>query len=392
MVSLRIVRILASTGLACLTFIFFPPVLSEEYLLVPRWAFSEMESGAAQSGAAQSGTAQSGAAQSAPGGDWLPLKLDNELLFVNGSGEYGQRIALNFHYTYTSRGFINTTQYHDSVIQHSPLGELRFVDNRHGFPLLFESAIAFITPDGLGFEVLDENHDALFKHRYASLITQIDAYDGETGLVIATGLLDGRYFVYAIDGSLLYEGIVGEDSQIPVVYGLELMEASFDMQEVRHLYVSVVGGYPSASMEVAVLDVQASGESVELAFVKEDLGLKLTGVQEILMYQRDATAFHIALPATGGFADYRFASDLRSAAEIQVSSNVPRLRSIKELPKGGYFRHYSDDDKSLLEIELLGGSAVMRRQLPFRSDAGVLNDSIIIRGGGLLSAYDLEEG
>ena len=357
---------LAGLGIFLLATIFFPPRLASEILLSPHWTLREPVFPQIVDRDEQ---------------DWVPLILDEELLFVRYDGVVSLREKQDFHLSHNRNSYINTSRNHSVLVLKDHYGEILRSFENPSFPLLFDSAIAAVSQDGLGLEIWNSEGTVLFSRRWASLISAVDLLTIDGYLFTAVGLLDGR--VYLFSGAEELFPIEPEGSDIPILYDLAL-HASDRRGEV-HLFT--VEGFNPAMLKKQTFAVSPEGQ------------LTMANVSSVFLPSQPIRPPRMeVLDNDGSNLLVLLEDQSRAIGFDQELSDDPLvidgLGDFKHAWRHNNFSIYCFSDPTQSEITIRSGNnaILFSSQRPFPVAAEIAGNIIYVRNSHLLSAYLLEEG
>ena len=361
-------------GFFLLSTIFYPQRLATEILLTPQWMFTEpLANHGADSGEY----------------DWIPLHLNDELLFVNDSGLVGAREKQDFHLSYNRNSYVNISRNHSIFAIKNQHGDVRRVFESTFFPLLFDSGMVAISADGLELKIWDEEGAILLSHRWASLITTVDVLTVDGQMFSGVGLLDGRVYLFA-GGEMLFAfepELV--DDQLSVVYKLLLHISQKGGR--RFLHILTVEGFKPALLKNRLLSLPESGrEMISLASVSS-LVLPSQPNRSPSMEVLNSPNALLVLEDQGRALAYPLGRAIRTNPfVIDGQGDFQWASLVADLDVGIYW--FSDSSQSGMEIRSSDNMLLFSSQKPFAAVAEVTGAVIYFWDAVHLAAYRLEEG
>lgn len=365
------------TGLVFFLFSTFiqPPALAGEILLSPQWVLAEpIES--------------SGVSAEEEG--WASLLLNEELLFVHSNGTVGTREQQSFHLSYTENSYVNMRRNSAIFVVKNYFGNILDVYEQHGFPLLFDSGIAIVGPDGLSLEIWDQDGELLLSRSWSGLIAAVDLLRVDGVLVSAVGLLDGRVYLFANGEewvfsdppSVLYNlalhvsgsGSSTGNRQALHLFSVEgfnpamLKERVFRPSEDNSFLFTTVNSVPLPSQPrysppIIIVDEEVIlGEGEQARKYRFGQGLS----QEVRIIEGPGDFQHVWWDRELGIHSYFFTTSAQPAAATSAQSEI---------------KIYVGED-TLLFSSSAPFAATVQMDAPF----------VYVRNGNILSLYRLEEG
>ncbi|MGI9256155.1 MAG: hypothetical protein ACR2PY_04400 [Salinispira sp.] len=255
----------------CVSIVFNPPHLADEILLSPYWTSAYPTE--------FSGTAQSSGAETAAEG-WAPLFLGDELLFVHADGILGTLEKEDFYLHYTANSYVNIPREHTALTVRNYSGDSIMNLDGAGFPILSNSIIFMVSPDGFGVDAQDAEGNRLFSRRWASLVTTADIRRFDDDTMSAVGLLDGRVYVFVN----AHEAVLSEpeDSELSVLYGFALHISENRGKTFVHLFT--VEGFHSVLLRHQIFECTEEGTLIPVGNISIPLLSQTTAMIPLTVF------------------------------------------------------------------------------------------------------------
>lgn len=365
------------TGLVFFLFSTFiqPPALAGEILLSPQWVLAEP-------------IQSSGVSAEEEG--WASLLLNEELLFVHSNGTVGTREQQNFHLSYTENSYVNMRRNSAIFVVKNYFGNILDVYEQHGFPLLFDSGIAIVGPDGLSLEIWDQDGELLLSRSWTGLIVAVDLLMVDGVLVSAVGLLDGRVYLFANGEEWVF-------SDPPsVLYNLSLHVSDSDTGNRQALHLFSVEGFEPAMLKERVFRPSEDNSFLFTTVNSVPLPSQPRYSPPIIIIDEE-----VILGEGAQARKYRFGQGLSQEARIiEGPGDFQHVWWDRELGVYSYFFTTSTQSTSAQstsaqsEIKIYVGedTLLFASSAPFAAAVQMDAPFVYVRNGNILSLYRLEEG
>jgi hypothetical protein len=382
----RLIILLIAIALFLLPPVLFPPTLPREMLIVDEWAIDESADGPTDQGVI---------GIQADAGGWTALKLEGDLLYVDASGNLGRREREAFFLDYTDSGFFNTSQYHDILVQVSPIGDVTRTLESNAFPVFADEGLVLIDSDGLGISYMGEDGLERFSRRWASPISAVDAMRSDGGVSVLAALLDGRLFILDEQGNVLAASGGGDHSRFAIVYGATLTSLPVRTDPPgERLLVTAVEGHAPSWVRVSELSRGPGGQGQLRELVRAELPFDVLGPADLRILVKEDGGLDLAVVSPQGAFRYRF--DPQTGALSSVEEFDPAVTDIVLIPIPEApvlsLRTVSDAVGTEIFLDYREDGSWFRRSLDFPVVMRTEGNRLILRGGGLVSSYRLEEG
>ena len=358
---------LVGLGIFLFSTFFAPPHLASEILLSPHWVLGDFDT------STLAGTDEEG---------WVPLLLNEELLFVHQNAVVGVRERQAFHISYNRNAYINTTRNHRVFVLKNQYGDILQVFESSSFPLLFDTAVAAISPDGLGLELWDREGNLIFSRRWASIISAVDLVLVDGQLFTAVGLLDGRVYLFAGEEELFSPE--PDNSSIAVLYNLALHHSVLRRKQFINLFT--VEGYDPAVLRKRSFSLTAQGELLPPTVSTVSLHFQPLGPTKMAVLDGGGA---VLLEESERVLKYSFGE--AGAEQPVIINGVGNFRDVWLNNDLGIYS-FGDSSQSRIEIQASDNVTLFFSQKPFAMAAEMIGDILYVRNTRILSAYILEEG
>ncbi len=363
----------------CVSIVINPPRLADEILLSPYWtsAYPAESFGAETAAAAETEV-------------WAPLFLGDELLFVHADGILGAREKEDFYLHYTANSYVNIPRKHTAVTVRNYSGDSIMSLDGAGFPILSNSLIFMVSPDGFGVDAQDAEGNRLFSRRWSSLVITADICRFGDDTMSAVGLLDGRVYVFVN----AHEAVLSEpeDSELSVLYGLALHISEDRGKTFVHLFT--VEGFHSLVLRHQTFEFTEEGTLVPAGNISIPLLSQTTAMIPIKIFDNSVVLGRKEFAEVYSMDSLGLeVSDNRGGSApviIQGSGNFQNVWQNAELDITMY--SFADSRQSEMKMYTGAGMPIFSSLRSFASAVWTEGSIMYQRNSGRVFLYRIEEG